>query len=213
MAGGFSAHAAAGEDAEAQHASVAAAHRSCTLGGSGSAAAAGRGAVRRHLRKGLEEAEAAVGGRGGQPGRDGARVTLSARLCRLRVGRSLLLLGLLCAYRVDAQASIKPVIISPTPGGESDFEFDHTIQIGEEISFTFALRTKAPIIDSLLGSDPLRYDPFIWRKQEDYHPHIVVDDDPGMPNAAVITPLGDMKVTTFLDPGNNKYKSSKVLKY
>ena len=208
MAGGFSAHAAAGEDAEAQHASVAAAHRSCTLGGSGSAAAAGRGAVRRHLRKGLEEAEAAVGGRGGQPGRDGARVTLSARLCRLRVGRSLLLLGLLCAYRVDAQASIKPVIISPTPGGESDFEFDHTIQIGEEISFTFALRTKAPIENKLLGN---KYDPFIWRTQQDYHPHIVVDEDPGMPNAAFITPVGDMKVTTFLDPENNMYKSSKVL--
>jgi hypothetical protein len=207
MAGGCNAHAADGEDSEAQQAS-AGAHRSFTPRGYAAAAAPGEA---RWREEGLEDAAAAVGGRGWRPGREGQ---VRKRLRRFRVGRSLLLLGLLCAYRVDAQASIKPVIIPPTPGGElvSEF-FDHTIQIGEEISFTFALRTKAPIIDSLLGSVPLRYDPFIWRKQEDYYPHIVVDDDPGMPNAAVITPLGDMKVTTFLDPGNNKYKSSKVLKY
>jgi hypothetical protein len=212
MAGGCNTHAAAREDAEAQQAS-AGAHRSCTP--RGCAAAAAPGEARRHRReKVLEDASAAVGGRGWRPGRDEPRVPVRERLRRFRVGRSLLLLGLLCAYRVDAQASIKPVIIPPTPGNDLVFEFDHTIQIGEEISFTFALRTKAPIINQPLGSVPplsQKFDPFIWRKQEDYYPQIVVDDDPGMPNAAVITPLGDMKVTTFLDPGNNMCKSSKVL--
>jgi len=130
---------------------------------------------------------------------------------------SALVVGMVVTWARGCGAQSAPVILEPTPGMLRTDEFENTIQIGEKISFSFAAESQGGITNQLLPGETNKYDPFVWKLEDDFFPRIAVDEDPGMPNGAYVTPPRfdkmDLTVKTTLNPGNNITTSNPEFKY
>ena len=153
--------------------------------------------------------------RGG--GRASEMVCTHRRSRHRSLASAALALSLCMAWMQGCRAQSAPVLLEPTPGMLQTDDFDHTIQIGEELSLSFAAESQGGITNQLLPGTTNSYDPYVWKLEGDFFPRIQVDEDPGMPNGARVMPprfdMMDMEVETFLNPANNLTTNNPRFKY
>ena len=96
----------------------------------------------------------------------------------------------------------EPTILEPTPGMADEHEFSFTLLVGQQLSLTFAASSTGTVPNNQQPVDG-KFDPDLWRQDEEWFPHIDAEEDPGMPNGAELRP-GEFKKQVFLDADTNK---------
>ena len=82
-----------------------------------------------------------------------------------------------------------------------EHEFSFTLLVGQQLSLTFAASSTGTVPNQQAVDG--KFDPDLWRQDEEWFPHIDAEEDPGMPNGAELRP-GEFKKQVFLNPDNNK---------
>ena len=103
---------------------------------------------------------------------------------------------------VGRASGSEPTILEPTPGMADEHEFSFTILVGQQLSLTFAASSTGTMPDNQQTVDG-KFDPDLWRQDEEWFPRIDVEEDPGMPNGAELRP-GEFKKELSLDASTNK---------
>ena len=102
-------------------------------------------------------------------------VFVHACLCRyIRLCTCIVNLIFTCIHTHTQTRTV--MILEPTPGMATQDVFEYNIQIGEEISFTFAGRSTGGFTNVLLDTAKtgLGYDPLTWKRETTWFPQIAV---------------------------------------